>query len=174
MEMAGEHHAVRDRREAPGELLRRIWGVMDIPEVFHPMRVDPRFDMGEEAPAHLQAGLQSAHEIEDGGPVSIPRLVAGIEAQGDVVVSPDALRPDVQELANRLFDPFPRIEHIAQDHEAFRPMLLEHSDGLLQSSGVLVDIGQNAEFHFDLPLSPRHRVTHRCRRTIQLSKRGRW
>src|SRR5947208_12572401 len=60
------------------------------------------------APPLGLAGLEEAHEGEDGGTVALARLLIGVEAQADVVVAPDAHGPDLLKQANPLLDPLAR------------------------------------------------------------------
>jgi hypothetical protein len=53
---------------------------------------------------------------------------ARIKAQANVVVAPDAHGVDLLKQAHRLLDPLTRLEHVAQDHEAFGPVLVEQID----------------------------------------------
>jgi len=87
-------------------------------------------------------GLQATHEANDSGAVTLAYLFTGIETQANVVVAPDAHSLNLPKQVHRLLDPLTRLEHIAQDHEAFGPMLLEQGNGLLQVPCVLVNVGQ--------------------------------
>jgi hypothetical protein len=121
---------------------RRIRRAVEVPEIFNLEGVEPGFDMREQAVVDLQFGPQIAHEIQDGSAVTLAHGFTGIEAQANIVVAPDAHRLDLLEQAHRLLDPRAGLEHVAQDDEAFRPVLLEHGDRLLQLPGVLMDVGE--------------------------------
>jgi hypothetical protein len=41
-----------------------------------------------------------------------------------------------------LLEARPRLEHVTQDHVAIGPVLPQHSDGLSQLPGVLVNVGE--------------------------------
>ncbi len=69
-------------------------------------------------------------------------LLIGIRAQANVVVAPDTHGLNFLKQANSLLDPLSHLENVAQDHEAFGPMLLEHGDSFLQLPGVFVNVGQ--------------------------------
>jgi hypothetical protein len=111
------------------------------------VRVEPRFDVGEQAAVDLQAGSQAAHEAEDGGTVASARFGAGVDAQADVVVAPDAHGFDLPKEANRFLHPLAYLEHVAQDHEALGPVPLQHGDGPSQLLRLLVDAGQQPQLH---------------------------
>jgi hypothetical protein len=90
---------------------------------------------------------------KDGGAVTLAHFFTRIETQANVVVAPDAHGLDFLEEADRLLDPLARLENVSQDDEAFRPVLAQHSDGLLQLPGVLVDVGQNSQLHWGPSIS---------------------
>jgi hypothetical protein len=104
---------------------------VEVPEIFNLEGVQPRFDMREQAAVDLQVGPQTAHEIQDGNAVTLAHGFTGIEAQTHVVVTPNAYGLDLLKQSHRLLDPLARLEHIAQDDEAFCSVLLEQSDRLL-------------------------------------------
>ena len=109
--------------------------------VFDQVRVEPGFDMREQATIDLQMWLQIGHEVEDRDAVTLAHFFVRIEAQGNVVVAPEAYDLDLLKQANGLLDPFACLEHVTQDHETLGSMLLKHGDGLLQVPGVLMDVG---------------------------------
>jgi hypothetical protein len=133
---------MRDRRKAPGQLLRGIGRAAEVPQVFDLVRVEPGLDVAEQAIADLQSRLQAAHEGEDSGAVSPARLFIGVEAQPEVVVTPDAYGLYFSEQVNRLLHALAGLEHVAQDHEAVGPVLPQHGDGLAEFPRLLMDVGQ--------------------------------
>src|SRR5262245_20473130 len=98
--------------------------------------------MGEQAAVDFQPGLEAAHEGEDGGAVTLASFFAGIEAQANFVIAPDAHSLHLLKKANRFLHPLAQFENVAQDHEAFGPVPLKYSNGLSQLSRLLVDVGQ--------------------------------
>ena len=58
------------------------------------------------------------------------------------MVAPDAHSLHLLEQAHRLLDPLPRLENVAQDHEAVGPVLPQHGDGLAEFPRLLMDVGQ--------------------------------
>src|SRR5262245_13023872 len=58
VQVPDKQDTVRDRRKAPGELLWGIGRAVEVPKVFNLVRVEPGFDMGEQAAVGLQVGLQ--------------------------------------------------------------------------------------------------------------------
>jgi hypothetical protein len=57
VQVADKQDTARDRRKAPGQLLRRIGRGVEVPVVFDPVRVQPGLDVREQAAVDLQAGL---------------------------------------------------------------------------------------------------------------------
>ena len=72
---------------------------------------------------------------------------ARIKAQANVVVAPDAHGVDLLKQAHRLLDPLTSLEHVAQNHETFGPVLVEQIDGLSESPGVFVDVREDSQLH---------------------------
>jgi hypothetical protein len=140
--VADKQDLVRDRGKAPGKLLRRIRRAVEVPEVFNPVGIEPGLDMAEQAAADLKMGLQAAHEGEDRGAVALAHLLIGVEAEADVVISPDAHGANLLKKADRFLHSPAHFENVTQDHEAVCPVLLQHGDGLPQMLRLLVDIGQ--------------------------------
>jgi hypothetical protein len=95
--------------------------------------VEPRLDVAEQAAVDLQVWLQTTHEGEDGGAVTLTNLFIGVEAQTNVVVAPDAHGLDLPKQANRFLEPLAHLENVAEDDETLGPVLLEHGDGLCSS-----------------------------------------
>jgi hypothetical protein len=100
------------------------------------------YNMREQATVNLQVRLQTAHKAEYVGAVTLTDLLIRIKAQANVVIPPDPNGLNFLKQANSLLDPLTHLENVAQDHEAFGPMLLEHGDSLLQLPGVFVNVGQ--------------------------------
>jgi hypothetical protein len=142
VQVADEQGMMKDGPKAPGELFRRVGRAVKVPEVFDLVRVEPRLDVAEQAAVDLQVGLQPAHEVEDGGAVTLTNFFIGVEAQANVVVAPDAHNLDLPKQANRFLYPLAHLENVAEDHEALGPVLLEHGESLAQFPGVFVDVGQ--------------------------------
>src|ERR1043165_8531499 len=147
MKAAQEEDTVRDRRKAPAEFLGRVGWSVEVPQVFDLVGIEPGFDVGEEAAVDLQMRLQAPHKIKNGGAVPLAYRLRGIEAQANVMISPDADCRYITKQPNRFLDALTPIKHVTQDHEAVRTMLLQHVDGLAQFLGVFVNVGQDAEFH---------------------------
>jgi hypothetical protein len=85
------------------------------------VRVEPRFDVGEQAAVDLQMWLQAAHEVEDCAAVPLADLFAGIKAEANVVVAPDTHRFHFLKQPNRLLDVLARLENVAQDTKCSAP-----------------------------------------------------
>ena len=106
------------------------------------MRVEPGFDVREQAAVDFQSGLEAAHEGEDGGAVPLAYFLIRIETQANVVVALAAHGLHSLKKADRFLDLLAHLENIAQDDEAVGTMLLQHGDSLSQLLGLLVDVGQ--------------------------------
>jgi hypothetical protein len=57
--VTNEQDPVRDRRKAPGQLLRGVRRAVEVPEVFGLVRVQPRFDVGEQAAVDFLVGRRT-------------------------------------------------------------------------------------------------------------------
>src|ERR1043165_5164773 len=114
MKAAQEEDTVRDRRKAPAEFLGRVGWSVEVPQVFDLVGIEPGFDVGEEAAVDLQMRLQAPHKIKNGGAVPLAYRLCGIEAQANVMISPDADCRYITKQPNRFLDALTPIKHVTQ------------------------------------------------------------